>query len=301
MTLRKTKAAKKPKPAKQARKPAKPAKKKSSKNRLRMVKETTFGTQPSKEGIKPMTENAPVTAPQISTVEQLLASIEAKLSELVAIETYLANKVASTPQPAPVADVVVHAPPSVAATPAPAQQPATPAQSSAPPSRPGAGTVGGMVWDFCDKLSTHLGKAPTKEELLAAIKQYSPTFNGQIVNESTAATQYSKWRSATGLPRLARGFGAHKPAAQAAAPASVPTPSAPTIGAPVPPSAPPAAVQFPNMPTSAPTQQPAPAATPAFVPPVAPPAQLPIPAASVPSVIAPTATPAPTLPPWLRG
>lgn len=222
-----------------------------------------------------MTDVQPVQAPVSTTVENLLTDIAAKLGELVQIETYLANKVASTP--APVVNVAAPACAAPAAVPAPsaAVAPAAPAQPSAPPSRPGEGTIGGLVWQYCDQLSAHLGRAPSKDELLQAIKQYSPTFNNAPVNELTAATQYSKWRAANNLPRLPRGFGANKPAQQPA-----PAPSAPTIGAPV--------------------TQPAPVApAPAPVAPAPAPAPLPIPAASVPSVIAPTAQPAPSLPPWM--
>jgi len=217
-----------------------------------------------------------MTPEQQNSIEAKLNSIDAKLGELVQIETYLANKALEASKPAPLAPA-----PALAAQPAAAPTaPAAPAAPAAPPSRPGNGTVGALVWDYCDGLNKQLGRAPTKEELLAAIKQYSPTLNGAPVNELTAATQYSKWRSSQGLPKLPRGFGAQRQAAAPATPAAVPTPSAPTIGA-----------------------QPAPA-------PVAPapqPVQLPIPAAAVPSVIAPTALPTAAatpqvsnLPPWLR-
>lgn len=228
------------------------------------------------------------TAPAVSTIENLLADIAAKLGELVAIETYLAKKASETISVLPAAPVPAQ---NVPAQPAPspnfpapvAAAPAAPAT----PSRPGAGTIGGLVWDYCDGLNKQLGRAPTKDELIAALKQYMPTFNGQPVNELTAATQYSKWRASQGLPKLPRGFGAQRqaaaPAAQPAAPAAVPAPSAPTIGAP--------ATQPAQTAMALPMIAPAPA-----------PAQpAPIPAASVPSVINPTAAPAPSIPPWLRG
>jgi hypothetical protein len=217
-------------------------------------------------------------------IRALLTSIDNKLAELVQIETYLANRVLenSKPTPAPVAAAA----PVLASVPAVAAPgTAAPAQPSAPASRPGSGTVGGLVWDYCDGLLKQLGRAPTKEELLAAIKQYSPTMNGQPVNELTAATQYSKWRGSQGLPKLPRGFGAQR---QAAAPAAQPVPSTSTIG--VTPDLQPRAAVARAMPAL--------------------PVQLPIPAAAVPSVIQPVPpapTPAPvavaaaSLPPWLRG
>ena len=218
------------------------------------------------------TDAQPAIASQTSTVEALLTRIAAQLSELVQIETYCAMKVAEKyakpAEPSPAATPVSR--PSVPAQPAPAQP--APAQA-VPASRPGAGTVGGIVWDICERLMSQTGEAPSKEAVLAAIKQHSPTINNQPVNELTAATQYSKWRGAKGLPRLPRGFGASKPAAAAVSPSAVPA-------------------------------QPAPRATPVAVPvqiamEFPPPA--PIPAASVPSVIAPAATPPQmSFPPWLR-
>jgi hypothetical protein len=251
------------------------------------VKQTAKKAAPKKSANKPRTRKVLKTmqdAPTKSTVESLLESIAATLKELVAIETYCATKIAekyetpAVPAPAVAPAVAVAAPvlASVPAVPAPAQT----AAPSAPATRPGPGTVGGLVWEYCDGLNTSLGRAPTKDELIAAIKAYSPTLNGQPVNELTASTQYSKWRGAQGLPRLPRGFGANKPAV-------VPAPTAPTIGAPA--------------------VQPAPVAAPPINMPQVQPAQmavsqqpLPMPAASVPSVIAPQAVPATSLPPWLR-
>ena len=278
--ISKKKAAKKPQPAKRTSKPTQQAPKRSPKKKSN-----------SSKGSKPMTElNQSTTASQTSVVETLLADIASKLGELVAIETYLANKVAEAPKqiataaapiatPVAASSVVAAPAQSIPAVPAPAQ----PSQPTAPPSRPGSGTIGGLVWDYCDGLSKQLNRAPTKEELLAAIKQYSPTFNGQPVNELTAATQYSKWRAAQGLPRLPRGFGANRPAA--------PVPSAPTGSAPAPQAAPV---------TSA--QAPAPMQTAMVLPLSAPvaPTPAPIPAAAVPSVIDPTTVPAVAIPPWLR-
>jgi hypothetical protein len=256
-----------------AKKPAKPAAKKAA---------------TKKPANKPRTRKVPTTmqdAPTKSTVESLLESIAATLKELVAIETYCATKIAekyetpAVPAPAVAPAVAVAAPvlASVPAVPAPAQT----AAPSAPATRPGSGTVGGLVWEYCDGLNTSLGRAPTKDELIAAIKAYSPTLNGQPVNELTASTQYSKWRGAQGLPRLPRGFGANKAAA-------VPAPTAPTIGAPA--------------------VQPAPVSAPISMPQVQPaqmarsqqPMPAPLPAATVPSIIAPPAVPAMSLPPWLR-
>jgi hypothetical protein len=251
------KKAKKPTPAKQAKKPAKQAAKKNKKSTR---------TKGSKHMDSfPQAQN-PSQAP--SCIEALLEAINNKLGELVQIETYLANKVTAAASP-PVVPVAVPtcaaalAPASIAAAPAPAQT----AAPSAPATRPGAGTVGCLVWDYCDGMTTQLGRAPTKDEVIAAIKAYSPTLNGQPVNELTASTQYSKWRGAQGLPRLPRGFGAQKPAAAPADVAAAPTPA---------PVAPPVA------------------AAPAFAP-------LPLPAA-VPPAPAPAPAPvaAPSLPPWLR-
>jgi hypothetical protein len=272
--ISKKKAAKKPAPAKQAKKPAKPTTKKSHKKSPK---------KPVTKGSKPMTENQPTTAPQISAVEALLMSIATKLDELVAIESYCAKKIAekyeAPVQPAPVAAVAAEpaSVASIAAAPAPAQT----AAPSVPASRPGAGTVGGMVWDYCDGLTQQLGHAPTKDELIAAIKAYSPNHNGQPVNELTASTQYSKWRAAQGLPRLPRGFGANRPAA---APAPAPAAAAPAVAPVVPPALP-----FPAPLPVAPVQTA-----------MALPLPAPLPAAAVPSVINPTAAPAPSLPPWLR-
>jgi len=263
----KKKSAKKPQPSKPAHKPAKKSNNKSHSNKT------------TKEG-QTMTENTQSIV-TTSAVATLLASIDAKLGELVQIETYLANKALEASKTISVPTAPISAPPvqqpSIPAVTAPAQQPATPAV----PSRPGASTVGGLVWSYCDGLSQQLGRAPSKDELIAAIKQFSPTLNGQPVNELTAATQYSKWRSATGLPRLPRGFAANKPT-----PAAVAAQPAPAAASNLPPGA---------VPSFAPSQ---PVQT-----------QMPIPAAQVPSVIAPTAPvqqPVPTvagaanLPPWLR-
>jgi hypothetical protein len=246
MTAKK-KSAKKPTPKKSVAKAP-------SKNKSR-------NTNIKKEG-KIMNEETQNTS--LATLDARLASIDAKLGELVQIETYLATKAFEASKtvivPAASAAAPVPQPASVPAIPAPAQQPAV-----AP--RPGQGTVGGLVWDCCDGLTRQLGRAPSKNELIAAIKQFSPTFNGQPLNELTAATQYSKWRSFSGLPRLPRGFAASKPA-------STPVPTS-------------------NVPVGA---------IPSFVPSQPAPVQLPLPAARVPSVIAPTATPSAgdNLPPWLR-
>jgi hypothetical protein len=235
------KKAKKPTPAKQAAK-------KSSKKSTRT------------KGSKTMNE---VTMQSGPSVESLLVDVVKLLGELVQIETYLANKVTAAPQPAPIsAPVAVPTcaaalAPSIAAAPAPAQT----AEPAAPPTRPGAGTVGGLVWDACDGLSTQLGRAPTKDEVLAAIKQYSPVVKGQPVNELTASTQYSKWRASQGLPRLPRGFGAQKPATTPAVQPAAPIPTMAQMTAPPVPA--PSAMALPL------------------------PAPLPLPAA-------------PSLPPWLR-
>jgi hypothetical protein len=265
--ISKKKAAKKPTSTKQAKKPVKSTAKRSHKKK-----------SPVTKGSLPMNEIQNPT--QSNTVEALLADIAAKLTELVQIESYLANKVLETNKTINVlATPVQQTASALASVPAVA----TPTQQTAPTvsSRPGAGTVGGLVWDYCDGLTRQLGKTPTKEELLGAIKQYSPTCNGQPVNELTASTQYSKWRTAAGLPRLPRGFGANKSA-------TVPTPTAPTIGAPTP--------------IAQPTPSAAPAQT-AMALPLPTPIQQPIPTAAIPSIIAPTAAPATTtvsLPPWLR-
>jgi hypothetical protein len=224
-----------------------------------------------------------------SMLEQMIA-MNAKLAELVQIETYLATKALEGEKPpAPQQQPVQQAPQNV-----PTQVPAQSQSSAAPslPTRPGAGTIGGLVWDYCDGISKQLGRPITKDELIASLKRDNPQINGQPVNESTAVTQYSKWRSANGLPKLPRGFAARAPQQQAQ-PTSQPQPQ-PTAN--IPPGAVqsfvPSAPAFPSMPASTPQQ--------------------PIPANAVPSVIQPTATPTPQLPsvaaspptpplpPWLR-
>jgi hypothetical protein len=253
---------KKATPVKQTAKPA--AKKQAAKKPApkKSVKKSN-----NKKGMQPM-QDAPVK----SQIEVLLETMIAKLSELVQIETYCAEKIAAKYE-APVAPAVA-APAAVAPAAAPASIPAAPAPGvaaapAAPATRPGQGTIGGLVWEYCDGLNSQLGKAPTKDEVIAAVKQYSPVFNGQPINELTVSTQYSKWRSAQGLPRLPRGFGANKPAA-APAPVATPAPAPSAMALPLP----------------------APAAAPAFVPPVAAPVAPPV--APQP---APVAT---SLPPWLR-
>jgi hypothetical protein len=218
---------------------------------------------------KKMTENQTTsqTLRQPSQIENLLSAINDKLAELVQIETYLANKALEV-KPTPTQPVA-------------SQQPAIASPVAAPsassPSRPGAGTIGGLVWEWCDGLSQQLGRPVTKDELIATLKSNNAQVNGQLVNEATAATQYSKWRSANGLPKLPRGYAAARvPAIQAAQEPTAQQPS--------------------NIP---------PGAVSAFVP------KTPIPAAAVPSVIQPTATPAASLPsvassvstpmpPWMR-
>jgi|PlaIllAssembly_1097288.scaffolds.fasta_scaffold103133_1 hypothetical protein len=276
---------------KTASKPSRLTKKATAKQKKSTRKvhtaETIYATKPDTKGSSMTEAHAANTT---SAIEQLLADISAKLTELVQIETYLANRALDTSKPTPAA---VAAPNAAAPS---AVSPVAPAATPPPatPSRPGAGTIGGLVYDYCDGLNQQLGRAPTKDELLQAIRQYSPTVNGQPVNELTVATQYSKWRGSQGLPKLPRGFAAGKQNASAKAPQStppsIPTPSAPTIGA-QPGSLPP---------TAQPGAQVPPFAMPAAVAPAAPPAVSPIPAAAVPSVIAPTAVPAASIPPWLR-
>ena len=276
-TIPKKTAAKKPTPAKPPKKPVKQAAKKKTIKKATVMKGSKMFDKPT---------TIPATM-QTSQLEKLLVAIDSKLGELVQIETYLAQKVVEQNAPAKPASLAtcsgpdtnqttsmdpisMQPVPSVAAAPAPAQQPSA---------RPGAGTVGGMVWDYCDGLNKELNRAPTKDELLAAIKQYSPVFNGQPVNELTAATQYSKWRAANNLPRLPRGFGA--------AHASTPAPSAPTVGAPSAVMQPRAAVG-PSMP-----------ALPVVLPPATPTTA--VPSFNPPPVVPPAAPlPAPSIPPWLR-
>lgn len=273
-----------------AKKPTKPINRHDGKNAARPTKAPA--KKPANKPIprkvskkmqdSPQAQN-PSQAP--SCTEALLEAIHTTLKDLVAIETYCATKIAEKYEApavaAPVAAPVASVQPvltSVPATPAPAQQSAAPAVPSA---RPGQGTIGGIVWDICDWLMQS-GTAPTKDQVLAAIKQHSPTVNGQPVNELTASTQYSKWRSAQGLPRLPRGFGANKPATVPTAEEAAAQNNAP-LGYP-------RAAVGPSLP-----------ALPVALPPAAPaPVAAPLPAPFVPPVTPPAAPSGNSLPPWLR-
>ncbi len=58
--------------------------------------------------------------------------------------------------------------------------------------RPGAGTKTGRVWDIADKISAKTNEPAMRKPVLdEAVKQE--------INESTAATQYGKWRKYHGL------------------------------------------------------------------------------------------------------
>ncbi len=58
--------------------------------------------------------------------------------------------------------------------------------------RPGAGTKTGRVWEIADKISADTNAPAMRKPVLdEAVKQE--------INESTAATQYGKWRKYHGL------------------------------------------------------------------------------------------------------
>jgi hypothetical protein len=233
-----------------------PAKKPSRKAR----KPATAAATKTRKELKPMTENNQSSV--TSTVETLLSDIAAKIGTLLQIAEWEAKQLAA--QIAQPAATSVAQP---AATDAP-EKPAKPARAN---NQPGAETVGGLVWSWCDQLTKSFGRPCTKEELLQAIEQGKPTAKGAPINLLTAQTQYSKWRSARGLPALPRGFAARGPAvAQTAAtsvaqPAPAPAPAfaLPTMA--VVPEVRAAVASVPAMPAMpAPAQQPT---APAIVPP----------------------------------